>query len=264
MSGCGEHAGTGRTLIRTPEHRATLRQHVATRLWIVLGHYPALFPAYIRLKDRLTGNCLAREALFRDETELVLEGFPRSANTFALVAFQRAQSRTRVIAHHLHAASQIIHGVQGGRPVLLLVREPCAAVGSLLIRCPELSVREGLWYYCRFHSRIDAFLDGCVVARYETVTTDFGRVVRTLNARFGTDFDVPPVDDAFTQACFERIAEIGKGKGKGDVFDMTVAMPTAAREAQKAKLAALLASPSYTGAVRRARGWYRRATAQAV
>jgi hypothetical protein len=40
-------------------------------------------------------------------TEIVIEGYPRSGNTFAVVAFRLAQGREIEIAHHLHAAAQI-------------------------------------------------------------------------------------------------------------------------------------------------------------
>src|SRR5207247_8264431 len=42
------------------------------------------------------------------ETEICIEGFPRSGNTFAVIAFQQAQTRTVSIAHHVHAPGSVI------------------------------------------------------------------------------------------------------------------------------------------------------------
>ena len=47
-----------------------------------------------RLRARCTVGALVCKAL-------VIEGFPRSANTFAVVAFRQAQERYVPIAHHL-------------------------------------------------------------------------------------------------------------------------------------------------------------------
>src|SRR5262245_45373054 len=41
------------------------------------------------------------------DTELVIDGYMRSANTFAVYAFQMAQRRPVRLAHHLHAPAQV-------------------------------------------------------------------------------------------------------------------------------------------------------------
>ena len=47
------------------------------------------------------------ECAERLHTELVIEAFPRSANTFATVAFQLSQPAPVRVAHHLHAPAQV-------------------------------------------------------------------------------------------------------------------------------------------------------------
>ena len=86
-------------------------------------------------------------------TEIVIERYPRSANTFALVAFQLAQSRELEIAHHLHAAAQIKRAVALGVPAIVLVREPSEAVLSLMVRDPSASMRWAIRGYVRFFQR---------------------------------------------------------------------------------------------------------------
>ena len=123
-----------------------------------------------------------------DTTQLVIEAFPRSANTFATVAFQLSQPAPVRVAHHLHAPAQVTDAVRRGIPVLVLVRHPRDAVTSLVIRSPGISVRSALSAHARFHERVASVRTECVIATFEQVTGDFGVVIHALNRRYGTNF----------------------------------------------------------------------------
>src|SRR4051794_3765889 len=86
-----------------------------------------------------------------EQTEAVIDGFTRSANTFATVAFQWAQPCPVRLAHHLHAPAQVIAGARAGIPVLVPLRHPRQAVISVVIRWPEVSLHQALDAYRRFH-----------------------------------------------------------------------------------------------------------------
>jgi len=106
--------------------------------------YPVLYLLLRRLRPRTR-----RLAVERD-TELVIEGFLRSANTFAVAAFGFAQQRDVEIAHHMHAPAQVIPAVRMGIPTLVLIRHPKDAVLSLVIREPHISVEQASKDYIRF------------------------------------------------------------------------------------------------------------------
>src|SRR5580658_8003661 len=57
-------------------------------------------------------------------TELVIDGFTRSATTFAVYAFQLAQDTPVQLAHHLHAPAQLIRAARRGVPAVALIRKP--------------------------------------------------------------------------------------------------------------------------------------------
>src|SRR5207245_9068649 len=59
-------------------------------------------------------------------TELVIEGFARSANTFAVEAFERVQPRPVRIVHHLHAPAHIMPAVSLGSPAIATSTTPQA------------------------------------------------------------------------------------------------------------------------------------------
>jgi hypothetical protein len=144
------------------------------------------------------------------DTEMVLDGYTRSASTFAVYALQLAQERPVRLAHHLHAAAQVVAGVRAGLPTLMVIREPRGAVLSQVLREPGVAIRDALVAYVRFHETVRPYRDGMVIGEFETVTRDFGSVVRQVNSRFGLDlkeFDSTP---AATDECLGMIAQRGR------------------------------------------------------
>src|SRR5262245_32533170 len=117
------------TKVRRGLRWRTIRTRLGARS--LIGQYPALYLPPVRWKRRAdlrhlrsgARNPSRSEPVFRD-TEAIIEGFPRSANTFAATAFQLAQTKPVRVAHHLHVPSQIIAGARWGIPTIVLVRDP--------------------------------------------------------------------------------------------------------------------------------------------
>jgi hypothetical protein len=122
------------------------------------------------------------------DTEIVIEGFPRSGNSFAVAAFRRAQARPVSIAHHVHAPGHAIAGIRRGVPALVVIRSPEEAVPEFATSKPNLSVSSIIRGYVRFYESLLPFRGSFVVARFEDVLSDFGSVIRRINERFGTSF----------------------------------------------------------------------------
>lgn len=125
----------------------------------------------------------------RKDTELVIDGFPGSANSFAAMSFQGSQKRPVKLGHHTHAPAQIIKAVKLGIPVLLTVREPGAAVVSLTTRWPYISVNQGLQTYIEFYTKLRPYASKCVISTFDQTTQHLDRVVQAVNTKFGTEFD---------------------------------------------------------------------------
>ncbi len=125
----------------------------------------------------------------RHDTEIVIEGFPRSGNTFAVAAFRRAQQRPVHLAHHLHAPGHVIVALRRGVPTLVVIRHPDEAVPEFSVSKPNLSVRAILRGYIRFYEPLLPHRWGFVTASFEDVLSDFTSVIRRINERFGTAFD---------------------------------------------------------------------------
>lgn len=128
-------------------------------------------------------------------TDLVIEGFQRSANSYAVRAFEAAQPEPLRLAHHAHLSSQIVCAVRWQKPVLLLIREPVDTIASYVAVWPRTPVATALEAYLAFYQRILPLLPHCLVADFDTVTGNFGAVIARLNARYGTKFTSPEAKD---------------------------------------------------------------------
>ena len=137
-----------------------------------------------------------QERIVENDTELVIDGFQGSANSFAANVFQKSQSRYVRIAHHLHSPAQIIEAARKNIPILLVIREPEKAILSLTSRWSYISVSQGLKGYISFYSKLEPYLTRCVVSTFEQTTKDYDRVIEKVNQKFGTKFDVVDMKQA--------------------------------------------------------------------
>jgi hypothetical protein len=133
----------------------------------------------------------------------VIDGFTRSASTFAVYAFQLAQDTPVRLAHHLHAPAQLIEAARRGIPAVALIREPQGAILSQLVQEPDVALPDALFAYARFYERLMPYRESFVIGEFRQVTEDFGAVIRQLNERFGTDFAEFAPSDANVRQCFE-------------------------------------------------------------
>jgi hypothetical protein len=138
-------------------------------------------------------------------TEFVIDGYTRSASTFAVYALQLAQPTPVRLAHHLHAPAQLLEAARNGVPALAVIRAPQGAILSQLIREPDVALRDALVSYARFYERLFPYRDKFVVADFAEVTTDFGAVIRRVNERFGTAFSEFEPSEPNVRRCFELI-----------------------------------------------------------
>jgi hypothetical protein len=188
------------------------------------------------------------------DSELVIEGYPRSANTFSIVAFSQAQSRPVKVAHHLHASAQVLRGVELGLPVLVLMRKPEDAALSLMIRYDFLSARQALSDYIRFYQTISHLKDHFVLGFFEEVTQDFGAVIRRVNSFFKTDFTPFDHTEENVARCFATIERMNREKFAGD--EAAIARPSSERKLIKQTRQRELEDPALQPLLRQAQALY--------
>ena len=162
----------------------------------LLAREPMLWPLYQpyiwwdQYNITARGIAEARERVVGAHTEILIDGYPGSANSFATAAFQFSQPERVELAHHLHSPVQIIQAVKRGVPTIVTLRDPRGATLSLTSRWPHVAVAQGLRNYIRFYNKIKPYADGCVLSTFERTTRHFDEVVEEVNQRFGTHFAI--------------------------------------------------------------------------
>jgi hypothetical protein len=241
----------------------------------------ATHDSYLLLARRRKGR-----AVVGPDTEIVIEGFPRTGNTFAVFAFQSAQPRPVRVAHHLHAPAQVSAAAARGLPVLLLIRPPEDAIVSSVLWWPHVTPGDVLAAYTRFYERLLPVRDACVIGRFDDVTGDMGVVIDRVNRRFGCDFARFEHTPENVESCYRLIeersrqpsttaainaymsglisaAELDAHRGPGSdpvrpaAPEMRVARPSEARAAARERVRDAYLVPRLAGARARAERAYR-------
>jgi len=198
------------------------------------------FP-YLFLVRYFKPNISSRAAPVDQSTDVVIEAFGRSGNTFAVNAFRMAQKNDVKIAHHLHASAQVIEGIKRKVPVLVIIRNPQDSVVSFCLRHPVVTLSQVLRAYIRFYESLNEYKDKIVIATFDEVTSDFGAVILKLNSMYGTTFKPFHHVDNNVEACFKAIEDRNKQLfGNGKINEMMVSRPSEARQEAKENMVGML------------------------
>ena len=202
-------------------------------LWLPISRSPRWFPLLVTVQRRGLAPCHA-------DHDLVIEGFPRSGNTFATQAFLAANPDASV-SHHMHTPANVLRALEFGVPALVVVRTPADAVLSEVIREPRKSVAQALREWLSFYETVRPHLDAVVVAPFDQVTTSYDKVIAALNATCGTDFNAYVNSATADAAVLAGIDERARGRGKsGTTLETQVPRPSKAREQRKQEIVAQL------------------------
>lgn len=193
-----------------------------------VGRHPAAFYPIHRLRQP------HRESAVTRDCDIVIEGFPRSANSFAYRAFQMAQARPVRVAHHLHVPAQIIRAVSLRLPTILLVRDPRAAVLSLLVRDPAKPRVSAVKEYVSYYTSVEGLVNDVVVAEFSRVTEAYGEIIREVNHRWGTEFQEWVHSEDRRESVFRKLEEKNRELGRG--LEAQVPRPSAEREEMKGRV----------------------------
>lgn len=208
----------------------SVREFLPARVKRQLRHLIGGNEAWYRIYGSLNPNM--RDLMVTPDTDFVIEGYPRSANSFAVIAFQLSQTSNVKIAHHLHYPMSVELAAKWAIPCLVLIRDPVDAVSSLMVReGGELNADEAMRFYVWFYAQLQSCRDWIFVAPFSVVIEDFGAVIAKLNSFYGTSFDECVHDDAFVRRVYDRIEKIKAEAGR---HNWQVAYPNEAKSKRKA------------------------------
>jgi hypothetical protein len=137
-------------------------------------------------------NSKKRRFVVRKHTDVIIEGFPRSANSWTCHVFQylsqKQYNKRLKIASHLHASSQIKKGLKLNIPIILLIREPIDAVSSLLMMNKNLSPPSVLNDYLRMYNSLKKFKDKILVVKFDDIIQKPNKIIKKFNVFSNFDF----------------------------------------------------------------------------
>ena len=131
-----------------------------------------------------------KKILVNKKTDIVIEGFWRCGNHFAVHAFLFSQKKQMVIAHHFHASAQIKMAVKLNIPTIILIRNPYDCISSSLIFSPDKNPLFFIKYYKVFYSSLEKIKQKCIVSDFKSTTENFDKIIELVNRKYKSDFEV--------------------------------------------------------------------------
>lgn len=204
----------------------------------LLGDDPRFLPIVLRLTP------LGLSRRITDSTEVVIEGFPRSGNTFATFAL----SKPRAALCRWPKIHPCRHGQGGGQAAQAHVAGRAGAAGV-----PHLPAHGGApcasrppSRYTHHHEELLPWRHGFVVGSFEQTTTDFASITDRLNDRApGTTFKPFVQTPENVERVFAHIDAHYREVYDGDSLGRVVPRPSPARRAGKEWLTDQLRSSRY-------------------
>ncbi len=131
-------------------------------------------------------------------SDIVIEGYPRSANSFSVKAFNFANGEKYKIATHLHAYPQVVEAVKFNIPTLVLIRDPYSCITSYAaLRAQKygaenfsknFNIKWLLEDYIIFYKNLIPYREKIVVADFKDVLIDYGAIITKVNKKFNSNF----------------------------------------------------------------------------
>lgn len=149
-------------------------------------------PVVFFLVARLRNWQLGKHNWVTPDTDIVIEGYPRSANTFLHRIVRAATDHRLKIGNHVHRPQQVTMALRHDIACFVLFRHPLDAISSYLVREPGLTAHRCLDMYARFAETTLSFSDHpkLFILTFEKVIADPVGVTNLILAQAGFDTNV--------------------------------------------------------------------------
>lgn len=201
-----------------------------------------------RIMDSQFSTAYMRQRLAYDHTryiprcDVVVDGFPRSANTYVWYALKSSIEPKYMVRGHTHAVGTLKAAIDADKPAMLLVREPDGAVSSLYQLLEGVSLESCFDAYSRFHERCYSIREGLYVARFGDVINDFGTVTQRFFDHYGLDWPAYEKNETNEFLVNDAIEHANRRRNRGQIREAGVARPSAHRKPAEETMAQLSAN----------------------
>lgn len=184
-----------------------------------------------------------RRQIARPDSALVIEGYPRSGNTYLQSAFLLANGFGQHVACHRHAPAQVFRALRLDRPTVITIRQPADATLSYVIRWTDLSLAHALEDYIDFYRAVWPVRDRVVICLFDDIVRDAGSVIDQVNARFGTSYARYVKSSENETAVRAWIDDRYRTMRNGQLVEAEVSRPSEERRRRKTDIEHLLRDP---------------------
>lgn len=169
-----------------------------------------------------------------DDTEIVIEGYPRSGNSFTCeMVFLLTQDHGIMrIGHHTHDIRNLRLGAQLGKPLVVLIRHPAQAILSSMV-FDNTGAQAASERYRNFYRDV-LTLEHIHIVPFEAIITDLPAVFELVLKLTERQVPMPEDWEAVTKQAKSGEKERAK-RIHGDAYERRVAVPNAEREKIKAE-----------------------------
>lgn len=156
-------------------------------------------------------------------SELVVEAFPRSANTTSMYALFHAQGDSFKVGHHLHVAAHVKYAASHGIPCLVIIRNPLDCVASRMVMKKGGDPRAIVLDYIDFYKTVERLINSVIIVDFEDVVSEgLGGAIGDVNMKFATNFSQPDGSDAEKRWVEQQVRKWNLEKSDGDVERLSI------------------------------------------
>lgn len=160
--------------------------------------YTMLYRTFSKNKDFYVSQC----------TALVIEGFPRSGNSFVEAYIRVTQKDRLLLAHHTHAPAHVLTARAMGIPTIVLFRNPLDCCASLVQHDPStFNLKLALQEYTIFYHTLISRSDGLLFCDFNIATTQPEEILRRINNKWDLNLEIPSNTEAARRNSFKKLDE---------------------------------------------------------
>lgn len=126
-----------------------------------------------------------------DRTQLCIEGFPRSANSFAFNVVSKANPEISHIARHIHTLGQVNISTKKRIPTLVVIRDPQSTISYLIRGYSPGDASCLMRAYIVYYKGILSWCSNVVVSDFDKTTFHLDYVLEKLNEKYGMKLQLP-------------------------------------------------------------------------
>lgn len=146
----------------------------------------------------------------KKDTDFLIDGFPRSANSFVEALIRITQPKDWILAHHTHAPASVIEAVRRGIPTLVLIRDPRDAIASFseMAERPvntEVLLRE----YISFYRAVVDCRSGYILVDFTGIPDGLTELPRIAKERFDFDMQQFRISERLIAEAYDLVDTLG-------------------------------------------------------